>query len=221
MNYYRKFGPNLTSVLHPLNQLLRQDVRWNWTPACNKSLCIVKKKLVDSTLLVHYDSQLPLRLASDASAYGIGAVISHVFPNGTEQPIAFASRTLTPAEKNYPQIEKEALSLVFGVQKFHQYLYARKFVLVTDHKPLCAILGPKKGIPTLAAARLQRWAILLSAYTYDIEYRPTELHGNADALSRLPLPTNETEKGVCFDSIFNLSQLEALPITNDKCVVTK
>ena len=196
VNYYRKFVPNLASVLHPLNQLLRQDVRWNWTPACNKSLSIVKKKLVDSTLLVHYDSQLPLRLASDASAYGIGAVISHVFSNGTEQPIAFASRTLTPAEKNYPQIEKEALSLVFGVQKFHQYLYARKYVLVTDHKPLCAILGPKKGIPTLAAARLQRWAILLSAYTYDIEYRPTKLHGNADALSRLPLPTNETEKGV-------------------------
>ena len=219
VNYYRKFVPNMASVLHPLNQLLRQDVRWNWTPACNKSLSIVKKKLVDSTLLVHYDSQLPLRLASDASAYGIGAVISHVFPNGTEQPIAFASRTLTPAEKNYPQIEKEALSLVFGVQKFHQYLYARKFVLVTDHKPLCAILGPKKGIPTLAAARLQRWAILLSAYTYDIEYRPTKLHGNADALSRLPLPTNETEKGVCYDSIFNLSQLEAVPITNHQLVV--
>ena len=117
VNYYRKFVPNLASVLHPLNQLLRQDVRWNWTPACNKSLSIVKKKLVDSTLLVDYDSQLPLRLASDASAYGIGAVISHVFPNGTEQPIAFASRTLTPTEKNYPQIEKEALSLVFGVQK--------------------------------------------------------------------------------------------------------
>ena len=76
-------------------------------------LSIVKKKLVDSTLLVHYDSQLPLRLASDASAYSIGAVISHVFPNGTKQPIAFASRTLTSTEKNYPQIEKEALSLVF------------------------------------------------------------------------------------------------------------
>ena len=99
VNYYRKFVPNLASVLHPLNQLFRQDVRWNWIPACNKSLSIVKKKLVDSTLLVHYDSQLPLRLASDASAYGIGAVISHVFPNGTEQPIAFASCTLTPTEK--------------------------------------------------------------------------------------------------------------------------
>ena len=138
---------------------MRHYVRWNWTPACNKSLSIVKKKLVESTLLVHYDSESPLRLASDASAYGIGAVISHVFPNSTEQPIAFASRTLTPTEKDYPQIEKEALSLVFGVQNFHQYLYARKFVLVTDDKPLCAILDPKKGIPTFAAARLQRWAI--------------------------------------------------------------
>ena len=64
-------------------------------------------------------------------------------------------------------------------------VYARKFVLVTDQKPLCAILGPRKGIPTLAAGRLQRWAILLYAYTYDIEYRPTKLHGNANALSRL------------------------------------
>ena len=84
---------------------------------------------------MHYVSQLPLSLATDASACGVGAVISHSFPDGTEKPIAFASRTLTSAEKNYPQTEKEALSLVFGVQKFHQYLYGRKFSLITDLKP--------------------------------------------------------------------------------------
>ena len=79
-----------------------------------------------------------------------------MFPDGQERPIAFASCTLSTAEKNYGQIEKEALSLVYGIQKFHQYLYGRKFILVTDHKPLLTLLGPKKAIPSLAAARLQR-----------------------------------------------------------------
>ena len=74
---------------------------------------------------------------------------------GSERPIAFASRTLTASEQNYSQLEKEALSLIFGVRKFHQYLYGRPFVLLTDHKPLTAKLGEKTGIPPLAAAQLQ------------------------------------------------------------------
>ena len=77
-------------------------------------------------------------------------------------------------KQNYVQIDKEALALVFAVQKFHTYLYGRKFVLVTDHKPLVTLLGPKKGIPPLVAARLQRWAIILAAYSYEIEYKSTQ-----------------------------------------------
>ena len=153
-------------------------------------------------------------MASDASAYGIGAVISHVLPDGSEKPISFASRTLTPSEKNYSQLEKEALSLTFGVKNFHQYLYGRKFTLITDHKPLTTIFGPKKGIPTLAAARLQRWALLLSAYQYDIQHKPTDAHGNANSLSRLPLPVMELDKGGEGIRIFNISQIESLPITS-------
>ena len=76
--------------------------------------------------------------------------------DGTERPIAFASRTLSSSEQNYSQVEKEALSLVFGVCKFHTYLYGRRFKVVTDYKPLKTILGPKKGVPSIAAARLQR-----------------------------------------------------------------
>lgn len=95
-------------------------------------------------------------------------MISHVLPDGSKRPLAFASRTLTSSERNYAQLEKEALSLIFGVKKFHRYLYDRKFILIMDHKPLVSILRPKRGIPTLAATRLQRWAVLLSAYRHDI-----------------------------------------------------
>ena len=84
--------------------------------------------------------------------------------DGSERPVAFASRT---REHNYAQVEKEALSLMFA-EKFHSYLYGRQFTIVPNHKPLTAILGPKKGTPPLAAARLQRWAILLSVYKYQI-----------------------------------------------------
>ncbi len=173
LNYYRKFIPNLASLIHPLNDLLRKDKKWDWSKQCAESFRAAKEKLVSPNLLVHYDPNLPLKLAGDASAYGVGAVISHIMPDNTERPIAYASHTLTSSERNYAQVEKEALSLIFGVKYFHNYLYGRQFVLVTDHKPLVSILGPKKGFPVMAAARLQRWALILSAYSYDIEFRPT------------------------------------------------
>jgi len=125
-------------------------------------------------------------MAADASAYGIGAVISHVLPNGEEKPIAIASRTWTSSEWKYAQIEKTALASIFGVCRFHQYLYGRKFTMVTDHRPLLTILGPKKGVPPIAAARLQQWAVQLSVFCHEIEFKPTREHGNADAVLRLP-----------------------------------
>ena len=107
--------------------------------------------------------------------------------DGQERPIAYASHTLSSSERNYAQIEREALSITFGVNKFHQwFLYGRKFMLVTDHQPLLAILGPEAAIPTLAAAHMQCWALVLSAYDYQIEYRKSERHSNCDVLSRLP-----------------------------------
>ena len=167
-------------------------------------------------MFAHYDPYLPLQLAGDASSYGVDAVLSHKYPDGSERPIAYVSRTLLPSERNYAQIEKEALALVFGIQKFHQFIYGRKFTLLTDHQPLLAILGPKKGIPSIAAAHMQRWALLLSAYQYVTAYRSTRNHANADCLSRLPLQKKETTGNPPYATVFKVAQISMLsPVTSD------
>ena len=213
INYYAKFIPNLATILQPLNSLLQAGKKWNWSVECAQALQEAKSQITSARVLTHYDPTLPIKLASDASAYGVGAVISHIMPDGTERPIAFASRTLHASERNYAQLEKEALSIVFGVRRFHQYLYGRKFTLLTDHQPLTTILSPKKGIPPLAAARLQRWALLLSAYDYVICYKSTREHSNADGLSRLPLPADPSSLPKDGVTVFNVGQVQALPVT--------
>ena len=95
-------------------------------------------------VFAHYDSALPIPLACDAAQYGVGAVISHVMPDGTERPIAYGSRTLNKAERNYAQIEREAAAIIFGVKKFHPYIFGRKFTLITDHNCLPQFLVPNQ-----------------------------------------------------------------------------
>ena len=123
VNYYGKFIPRLSTIAHPLNRLLGKKVPWKWDSECQRAFEALKRKLASSKVLAHYDPQLPLKLDCDASAYGVGAVLSHVYPDGSERPISYASRTLSSAEKNYAQIEKEGLSIIFGVKKFHKYVY--------------------------------------------------------------------------------------------------
>jgi len=217
VQYYGKFIANMSSLLHPMYQLLKANVKWKWDNQCNKAFKEAKQKLMEAPVLAHYDPSCPLKLAADASAYGIGAVLSHCYKDGSERPIAFTSRTLTSAEKNYAQIDKEALALIYGVQKFHVYLYGRKFILVTDHKPLVSLLGPTKGIPLTAAARLQRWALLLAGYQYDIQFKPTQKHGNADGLSRLPLTDSSRESDDEIETtLFNIAQIDCLPVTAEQ-----
>ena len=141
-------------------------------------------------------------------------MILHILPDGSKRPISYASRTLSTSEHNYAQFEKEALSLVYGVQKFHSYLYGRSFTLYTDHKLLTAIFGSNKSIPPLAAAHLQRWALLLAGYNYRIVFRPTQAHANADSLSRLPLPHSEKDTKVPDAKLFNVQQIGTLPVTS-------
>lgn len=163
-------------------------MRWTWGPKEQAAFAEAKTALQDNSLLVHYDEKKPIVLACDASQYGLGAVLSHVMEGGKERPVAYASRTLTPAEKNYSQIEKEGLAIIFGVKKFHSFLYGRHFLIESDHQPLAYLFNEAKGISQTASSRIQRWALTLSAYQYTIRHKAGKLLGNADALSRLPLP---------------------------------
>ena len=214
VNCYRKFIPQLSSILAPLNALLEKQVPWKWTTACKKAVREAKQRLIEAPILMHYNPSLPIILATDASSYGVGAVLSHVCSDGSEHPIAFASRSLSKSEKIYAQLEKEALFIVFGIKQFHQYIYGRSFKLITDHKPLTTILGPRMGVPPLAAARLQRWALLLSCYSYHIEYCNTNSHTNADGLSRLPLPISPEQVSLDVCSMFNIIQMSSLPLSH-------
>ena len=161
---------------------------------------------------LHYDARKKLVVACDASPNGLGPVLSHEMDDGSEHPICFASRSLTPAEKKYSQLDKEALAIVFGVTRFHQYLYGRNFTLLTDHKPLVHLFNPTHSIPQMAASRIQRWNLTLSAYSYTIRFKPGKDNSNADALSRLPLPTSLETIPVPGDILLSLQTLATTPV---------
>ena len=136
-------------------QSFKKSVTWKWTEEHSSVFNSDKEMLSSSTMLAHFDEEKELVMSCDSSSYGLGTVLSHKYDNGTERPIMFASRTLNVAEKNYSQIDKEALSIIFGIKKFNQYLYGRTFVIYTDHKPLITLFGETKAIPTSASGRIQ------------------------------------------------------------------
>ena len=105
INYYGKFLPSLSTLLAPLHKLIGKDYAWNWSNACQNAFLKVKKLLNSDKVLVHYDPNLEIVLSCYASACGVGSVLSHIMPDGSEKPICFASRTLTTPEKNYSQLD--------------------------------------------------------------------------------------------------------------------
>ena len=119
------------------------------------------------------------------------------------------SRTLSPAEKRYSQLDREALAIIFGVKRFHQYLFGREFELKTDHKPLIYIYSAKKVIPTLASGHVQRWALALGAYRYSIQYCEGEDNVTADAMSRLPIETTPLDPPIPCEVIHLMEYLDA------------
>jgi hypothetical protein len=216
-NFYGKFLPHLSSVLEPLYRLLRKNQTWKWGTEQTKAFERSKNLLQSSTVLVHYDPKKKLLVACVASPYGVGAVLSHEMEDGTEKPIAFASRTLTAAEKKYSQLDKEGLAMVFAVKKFHQFLYDRQhFTIYTDHKPLLGIFSSERSIPQMASSRIQRWALTMLTYEYAVIFRPGKENSNADALSRLPLKIEPSTTPIPSEVVNLMDQLSRSPVDTGK-----
>lgn len=208
INYYAKFVPMLSSRLKPLYNLLKKETDFKFDSDCRAAFQLSKELILKNQVLTHYDPAKTIVVSCDASSYGVGGVLSHRV-NGVEKPVLFVSGTLSKAEQNYSQLEREALAIIFSIKKFHKYIYGRPFILVSDHQPLRVIFNPNKGISVMSASRIIRWNIILSAYDYQIEFRKGSELIEADMLSRLPLqdPTDVDS------SINSFNMTDELPLS--------
>ena len=201
-NYLGKFIPNLTAVTEPLRNLTKDRVPYVWSETQNTAFNTVKHLITTAPVLAFYDPKKELILENDACEYGIGSAILQ-----EGRPIAYASRSLSPSETNYAQIEKEMLALTYGLEKFHHYTFGRKVKAITDHKPLVAIvLKPLSKAPK----RLQALLLRTQKYDFDLSYKPGKTIPLADTLSRAPLPDKPTTE------LVSVNNISFLPIKVDK-----
>ena len=176
VNYVAKFVPNLADTVEPLQNLLKQDVNFVWSEAQQQAFDEVKNRIMSRPALAFFDPNKPIIVQNDASDYGLGSVLLQ-----DDRPIAYASRSLRPAERNYAQIEKEVLAAVFGLEKFHHYTYgAPEVTVITDHKPLVSIISKPLS---KAPRRLQSMIMQLQPYSMTMQYRPGPELTIADTLS--------------------------------------
>ena len=205
VNFISKFIPKLSNVLHPIHNLLKKDVEWTWTDSQRGAFKKIKFLISEHNKLAIYDPKLDINLENDASEYGLGSVL---LQNG--KPIAYASRTLSSSERNYAQIEKEMLAVVFGLNKFHNYVYGRNITITTDHKPLTFIV--KKPL-SKAPKRIQSLLLKIQDYSFDLQYKQGTKIPIADALSRGPLEEIST--------VHMMSNLEETPLNKNSLLMFK
>jgi hypothetical protein len=173
-NFYRSLVPNFSSLASPLNSLLTHSNSCVWSTIHDEAFRHLKSALCSASVLVHPIFSAPFRLETDASSSGLGAILSQ-----SHGVIAYASRSLLPAEKNYSATDLECLAVVWAIKHFHNYLYGHMFEVVSDHRALLA-LRDKSDV----AGRLARWACSLQYYDFRISHRPGVDSPNVDALSR-------------------------------------
>ena len=191
-SYYRRFIPNFARVARPLHTLTRKDVAFKWNEDCQKAFDHLKNLLTKSLLLSYPDFTQPFLLETDASIDGLGAVLAQRKADKFVHPVAYASRTLLPHERNYGISELEGLGVVWAVKHFRHYLYGHRCDVFTDHEALKALINTPHP-----SGKLARWGLALQELDLNIHYRPGKKNANANALSRAPAQlTTETPYGI-------------------------
>ena len=199
VTYLSRFMPQLSSICEPLRRLTDDDSKFEWLDIHSEAMDTLKRVITKAPVLKHYDEDKEVCIECDCSDVGIGAVITQ-----DDHPVAYASRALTSTERNYAQIEKECLSIVFATEKFEQYILGKNDVVVlTDHKPLMSIFTK----PILSSPkRLQRMRLRLQKYSLRIQYKPGPSMYISDTLSRAYLPLQTTEVDTPPYMIFQLER---------------
>ena len=174
VNYLSKFNPRLSELAECLHDLICVNVPFQWGPEHAEAFTSIKQEIIQAPVLKYYDPKKPTVLQTDASAKGLGACLLQC-----EHPVYFSSKALTDSQKGYVAIELEALAISWAMEKFYHFLYATKFVLETDQKPLETILAKSLNAAT---PRLQRILIKTFAYDFTIKYLPGENNQLADCL---------------------------------------
>jgi len=178
-SWYRRFIPEFSATAAPLTRLTRKNARWQWGNGEEQAFQTLKKSLASAPVLACPDFGRRFVLQTDASTTGLGAVLTQHFEDG-ERVIAYASRTLNGAEKNYSATELECLAVIWGIRHFRGYIEGYEFTVITDHQALRWL--QKIESPT---GRLGRWMLELQQYSFGVKYRRGRLNRVADALSRL------------------------------------
>lgn len=185
LTYLSQYIPKFAEKAHTLRNLMKADTPWTWDQSYEKCYQDLKSLITTDCNLAYYDARKTLHLEVDASQKGLGVALVQ-----DGKPVAFGSKTLTSCQSRYSNIEREMLAIVYGVQRYHTYLYGKFFVVITDHKPLVTIC--QKPLHS-APPRLQRMLLKVQGYSFDVIYRPGSQMILADTLSRLPNPENNTD----------------------------